>query len=103
MIYFNLIKNLFFNVHNKVLYIIYIIIEQKLGLAGLRFSKPQWVKDVITILSTLQTDSVMLIFEDQRARDSEGWMFRDRGAETAKTTRSQYSVQFWTLIWQSVI
>ena len=44
--------------------------------------------------SSLQTDSVMLIFEDQRAKDSEGLMFRDHGAETAKTTRSQYSVQF---------
>ena len=33
-------------------FILYIIIEQKLGLAGLRSSKPQLVKDVITILST---------------------------------------------------
>ena len=44
--------------------------------------------------SSLQTDSVILIFGYQRARASEGWMFRDRGAETAKTTRSQYSVKF---------
>ena len=54
-----------------------------------------------TVTTSLQTDSVMLIFEDQRARDSEGWMFRDRGAETANQQQEVnilYNFKFSTLI-----
>ena len=75
------------------------IIEQKLGLAGFRSSKPQGIKDVIK--SSLQTDSVMLIFEDQRARASEGWMFRDFWPETANQQQEVnilYNFKFGTLI-----
>ena len=51
--------------------------------------------------SSLQTDSVMLIFEDQRAKDREGLMFRDRGAETANQQQEVnilYNFKFSTLI-----